>query len=584
MKTHPCYLLKTLLLVGVFSLFSPPLFAQYEKLLKKSYLEKQPFFVEHFYSNNKLLNDSIGYFKEMQKVYDLGVISNDRSLINEAIFIKLNFLDHTKYSNYIPEMLHLITLVDLDKNSQLQARTRLALAAHYYEKGDCINAFKYISHSFDFLKEIEDDELPEKQEMLFTMALLHYNMGSGSKSLYFLNLANSLPQDLYSEIKLKILNTRGLIETTNKNFSVAEESFKNLLDLSNKSNDTIWKLTAMNNLATAYFFNEKYQQALDVFKDYHTIDAKKFIKPNTDILVIKSKIYQKLGQQDSFNHSVMKLISNIKNIDLNLDARQEIYPLLAQFYKNRNQLDLAYIYSDSALSSLKKNIELKKTSAILNLDIQDKMNLLQQKDLELKNNNDRIRMLWIVGLSIGCALKLIVFGIFRFVRKTERRKRIQLEFEKLKIKNELQIANEKLKISLHDLLISRGSLTVIKSQLQKIDFPEVIDSATPNDVSLLFNENHTFFQQHASGQHWSVLQASFEKAYPLFVSKIKKKFPHLTLVEKKFLILKKIGLENAEIAQIMDVNPSALRVYSHRIRKKYNFDSTDSLYEFIHEL
>lgn len=584
MKTLPYSLFKTRLFVSLFFLISPALFAQYDKLLNKSYAEKQLIYAEDFYSNKKLLTDSIGYFKEMQKVYDLGVISNDRSLINEAIFIKLNFLGKTNYANYIPEMLHLITLVDLDKNDQLQARTRLALAAHYYEKGDCINAFKYISNSFDFLKQLDINELPEKQEMLFIMALLHYNMGSGSKSLYFLNLANAVPHDFYPEIKLKILNTRGLIETTNQNFSVAEQSFKKLLELSTENKDTIWQMTAMTNLATTYFFNKKYQQALDIFKNYQTVDTDKFVRPRIDVLLIKSKIYQKLGQQDSFNLNVKNLINDIKNIHLNVESKQEIYPLIAQYYKNRNQLDLAYVYSDSALSYLNKNIEQKKTAAILNLDIQDKMNLLQQKDIELKNNNDRIRMLWIVGLSIGCALKLIVFGIFRFVRKTERRKRIQLEFEKLKMKNELQIANEKLKISLHDLLISRGSLTIIKNQLQKIDFPEAINQDTPNDLSLLFNENHTFFQQHASGQHWSVLQASFEKAYPLFVSKIKKKFPHLTLVEKKFIILKKIGLDNAEIAQIMDVNPSALRVYSHRIRKKYNFDSTDSLYEFIHEL
>ncbi|WP_430615294.1 helix-turn-helix transcriptional regulator [Flavobacterium sp. JP2137] len=581
MKTLAFALYKTRLLPAILLLFPLLVQAQYEHLLHKKYAEKQAFYAEKFGTNYVLKADSVRYFNEVQKVYDLGVVANDRSIIHESMYLKLDYFASKNHPHYIAEMLLLIRVVDLDQNKALQARTRLALASYYYtQKKDYLNAFKYVSSSSEYLADLSLAELPEKREMLFAIAWMYYQVGSQNKSLYFLNLANSYPKDRHPDLQYNILNTKGLIETNNKNFDVAITSFNQLLELSSQRNDTLWHLIGQANLAAVYVANQNYIMALDIFTVYDRYASDKYKVAQLNIWLIKSKIYQKTGAQADFNSSIQRLMHEIKDTPLNAEKKEEIYPLLAVYYKENQQLDLAYTYADSALYYSVENREITNSSAVRNLDIQDQLNLLKQKDLELQNNDQQFKMLRIGGLGLTLFLTLMLLVIFNYVRKADRRRRVQLEIEKLRIKKELQTANEKLKISLRDLLVSRGNLTVIKSQLQKIDLREgeqldskvalALEDAQFDALPLALHSNH-----------WPVLLAAFEKAYPLFVSKIKKKLPHITTVERKYLILKKMGLEAREIAQIMEVSTAALRVYSHRIRKKHHFDSNDSLDEFI---
>jgi DNA-binding CsgD family transcriptional regulator len=67
---------------------------------------------------------------------------------------------------------------------------------------------------------------------------------------------------------------------------------------------------------------------------------------------------------------------------------------------------------------------------------------------------------------------------------------------------------------------------------------------------------------------WDSFQRQFAKVFPNLMDDLVKKYPSLSPAEVRFLLLTKLEMPTADIANALGISPSSLRVTWFRIRKK----------------
>jgi phosphate/sulfate permease/DNA-binding CsgD family transcriptional regulator len=77
-----------------------------------------------------------------------------------------------------------------------------------------------------------------------------------------------------------------------------------------------------------------------------------------------------------------------------------------------------------------------------------------------------------------------------------------------------------------------------------------------------------------------VIYQKAEVANKNFINRMNQEFPDLTQLEKKLLILVRIGLSSKEIAPLMNISPKSVEISRYRLRKKLNLDKNTNLSDF----
>ncbi|MGH2644361.1 MAG: helix-turn-helix transcriptional regulator, partial [Chitinophagaceae bacterium] len=83
---------------------------------------------------------------------------------------------------------------------------------------------------------------------------------------------------------------------------------------------------------------------------------------------------------------------------------------------------------------------------------------------------------------------------------------------------------------------------------------------------------------------WRNFKESFEKVYPGYWIRLELKFPNLTLSEKRFMALSRLGMDNKEMAAASGVSPQTIRVLTYRMRKKLFIAETSDLKEIANSI
>lgn len=101
------------------------------------------------------------------------------------------------------------------------------------------------------------------------------------------------------------------------------------------------------------------------------------------------------------------------------------------------------------------------------------------------------------------------------------------------------------------------------------------------------DENLVHYLRHftiLTDEDWQNFKGTFEKVHPGFWTRLDEKFPHLTLGEKRFMALSRLGLDNKEMAAISGVSPETIRVLTFRMRKKLIISETSGLKEIANNI
>jgi uncharacterized protein YyaL (SSP411 family) len=80
---------------------------------------------------------------------------------------------------------------------------------------------------------------------------------------------------------------------------------------------------------------------------------------------------------------------------------------------------------------------------------------------------------------------------------------------------------------------------------------------------------------------WADFRALFDQAHPGFVSRIKERFPILTPSEVRYLMMVRMHVKDAQMAEMLGVGQEAIRQNRYRIRRKIALSEGETLEEII---
>jgi DNA-binding CsgD family transcriptional regulator len=80
---------------------------------------------------------------------------------------------------------------------------------------------------------------------------------------------------------------------------------------------------------------------------------------------------------------------------------------------------------------------------------------------------------------------------------------------------------------------------------------------------------------------WYRIKAQFEKIYPGYFDRLRKKHPQLTPTDHKLCALLRMNLNTREISQILKITAPSAEISRIRLRKKLDLDKSTNLTQFV---
>jgi DNA-binding CsgD family transcriptional regulator len=180
-------------------------------------------------------------------------------------------------------------------------------------------------------------------------------------------------------------------------------------------------------------------------------------------------------------------------------------------------------------------------------------------------------------IAFVCVITGIASFFLLYINSTLKKYRLSLqeqEIEKHKsheLKQELNQAFNQFSELSH---ISEKKDKVIESIMNNKDVRKVL---TQKDIIHL-NELKKFTN---TGNEWSLVKNNFHIHFPEFYSKLLKINPSLTELELRYATYIKMGLSNAEIATLLNINVQSVATFKYRLKYRLSLEKDQSLLEFI---
>lgn len=189
----------------------------------------------------------------------------------------------------------------------------------------------------------------------------------------------------------------------------------------------------------------------------------------------------------------------------------------------------------------------------------------------IRNSRNYLILLFIiVVVGIVSFFILYIYDLLNKYRITQHER----ETEKNKsqeLKQELNHAFNQFSELSH---ISEKKDKVIESIMSNKDIKKVL---TQKDIIHL-NDLKKFTN---TGNEWSLVKDNFHIHFPEFYSKLLKLNPSLSELELRYATYIKMGLSNAEIATLLNINVQSVATFKYRLKQRLDLDKEQSLLEFI---
>lgn len=233
--------------------------------------------------------------------------------------------------------------------------------------------------------------------------------------------------------------------------------------------------------------------------------------------------------------------------------------ILMEYYRNMRMDDAFFrcydrnrIFADS----LNYNERLRAVAAAnirFDTERQEKENKLLSAQVELQHR----QLVFNICISIALLLILIISIAYFFTRKKANR-----------------LLLEKRRQEIQKLIASQQELNRHNEELSK-QIEQIMATNNLNAISQLTGQNLL------SKEDENNFRKSFAAIYPLYLPKLREKYPNLTRNEELLAMLICMNQSTDEIALIMGINRNSVNMIRSRMRKKINLTKEESLDEVI---
>lgn len=381
---------------------------------------------------------------------------------------------------------------------------------------------------------------------------------------------------------------------------------------SNINNTSLFKLIGYiykqkNNLDSAMFYYEKAKQislstndqALQVILDLDiaeiialkgdfrksNITLLRILRQNTSAhLILNARVwsylafnYLKLNKSDSALYFARKTFKAVEGRGMKSEVINSTY-VLSEIFKTRAKFDSAYYYSDIYHQNKDSlfNTENQRRLSSLYAEIET---LSKQKEIETLENEKEIDAMHNRNLRLSIILGSITFlsiliSLILFYRNSQKRQILN----NLTLQQELDKKNKDLHDQALKMIYMNNSFMEIEENLRRLHLQSP-DSA--RDIRQLLSNlqvNKTLEKE------WDNFNLYFGTVHGNFFSRINNEFPDLTTSEKRLASLIRMNLTNREIASILNIESTSVKIAKYRLKKKLNLNEETDIHSFFQNL
>lgn len=533
------------------------------------------------------------------------------------------------FSNNVSKIDSLKNLISQERPYLLNYKALSELSILYYQKENFDNAIKYKKRELLLhIEQANDSLIASCNERL---GMMYYHIGNyklsaqyfikglryfESKSNYLMiaqttgNLANVytrlenhkqalkyLFQSKYIFEKKEFYNTKslaslftniGLAYAQNKELDSAMYYYKRALDLVSESDEPLYVASILNNIGEVDFELKNFEKAL---KNYQKSS------------LLFSKINHENGKS-SAELNIAKVKIELGQFKQAIKICNEVLPILKRtnslFFIAETEKHLSDAYSglekhELALKHLENYIEyndsLKGTQIlqhITNIEMQylaqkeEQRLALQEQQSKIRENELKLKQvrlyILIGGILVLLAITVLIIIILKGSLQRNKLKQQVLEQEQNNLKNELFFKQKGIENFATYIQEKNKLLTDLKNEIK------IITKSSNGDFDGLKKLVQIVNQSLHTDNDRKELELKIDQAHQEFINRLKQRFPLLTKTEIRLCSLLLLELSTKEIASIMNIESSSVKMSRNRLRKKLGLPSQTNLTKFLLEV
>jgi tetratricopeptide (TPR) repeat protein/DNA-binding CsgD family transcriptional regulator len=539
---------------------------------------KSKLLAAYYYWNNvrldtakHLLNECLDYFNQHSKernTIDYGITLYYSGLVSH----RLQELRLAK--KYGLEGLQIFRAIN---NNQYIVTTLTFLGSVELSLSNYSNALKYFTDAYK--TKIETGEPPENYiSELSSIANVYQKMGMLHDALHYAYKGLSLSKH-YKVIsaQINLLNTLGATHSSAGTLDSAFYYFNQCKTIALLHDKPNMAYMAEYNIANTYSNNGRYAESNKITKNLlrNSSNVTPAIKEITNTLLAKN--YLRLNQYDS----VILIASPLLKVSQKNGARQSainISEILWHAYEKKGIQDSSFFYLllHSTLKDSVYNIDNQHKLSTLyaemeTLEKQAEIEALEKDKILQKTKNQNLQIIIIAGIV---TLSLAITSIILLLKN--RAKKQQL------LNTELQTELDKNKKLLHQqalrIIYINNGLIEIEEGLKKM---KINEADKQDDVQQILNSINL---NKSLDKEWENFNEYFTNVHGTFITKLNTLYPELTTTEIRLASLIKMNLTNREIASIINIEQSSVKMAKYRLKKKLQIPEEQDVYIFLQHL
>ena len=539
------------------------------------------------YWRNKEKNLSLSY-----QAINLSIKINDSNALAQALYYKAKVLYEFEQSDSAFSIFkQLLAKSDKYKNDTLKAKVETGIGNYYIDRENYYLAIQYYSDALKLAQQINNEKLisssnnglgiiylylKEYDKAIRCMnksvvinkkhhekrheAVTYMNIGNCYFEQKKYNLANASYQKALAIIErlddkkmiCKVYLNLGLLNTNLKNYKIALQYLKKATEHAAQIDDKRIYAMILQNLGTLYANQKDLKTAEGYFK-------------KSLLLFLQ------------INHKSGEMKANLGLADLNREM---------QHWQKAYQYHLRFVeFKDSILNS---EIQKKISSYQYEIELQKKQyekELLQKRYDTQKRNN----LILVISTMSAIIIVLLIRKNAKKSTKVQKMENAHLQ-EKVRMTERIRDLEE----SKHQLEMEAKKKEMVSFSLQLTTKNDLLDKISKLSEKC-YNENilnRSYFNELTKiieaglnmDKEWGQFKILFENVHHDFFNKLKNRCPDLTEHELRFCTYIKMNLTTKEIARLLNINPTTVRVFRCRLKSKLALDSQLNVEDFLRSI
>lgn len=438
-------------------------------------------------------------------------------------------------------------------------------------------AFENLLASETIFKQIGYENVPNMGKYLHDFALDYFFFRDYEKAVAYMKEAIKLPK-YNNNLDVQQYNTLGVsylkLNQLDSAYVYLDIAHKKAIEYKND----IWIGLTAGSIGEVLFRKGEYQKALEYFSEDYRINSNSYsadIQQNATVNM--AKVHLKLGDLTKAHHYLLltsnsfpKPETNTFGIQQQLEqAKRNYYEVSHEYYLKINDYKTALQYADSL--HIAEKIRDSKYNALVVEKASGQLELLQSKmELQIYEKDKKIKNIIIISLIV---IFILGTGVFLFISKNKKKLNLQ---KQLLLSSQLEITEQNLKLS--ELKLD-GFKKRIQEKRQLIEnMKQQLASATNVNNDIIFQLQQSTILTEEDWQNFKLL---FEQVHSDFLTRLKEKYPQLSLAETRFLCLAKLNFSRKEMASALGVSTQSIHTNWYRIRKKLELSESATVEDLI---